>query len=996
MKEVQANNVTRLGCTMLCLWLGFATSVQAQTKTLTETFDDPTLPGWQRSPGTHTEDGILRIEPGHFAALSGDWGAFKLAMRLRRFGEGEFVVSYCTSAGGAYHALIGNGFSALQRETSGIVIELHNARMDFPLGEWGAVSLQVTDIEYVLRVNNQIIWAVPKDGELSSGGIALETLGDLALHVDELSLVYEQETLLPGDGELTWVYTGGPNGGLGYDVRMDWRNPDVMYVTDALAGAFKSTDGGATWFAINKGISARIGPSADGIPVFSLTVNPNDPDTLWVGTQFGGGAFRSDDGGATWRSMSNGITERSLAVRGFTVEPGNSNVVYLAGEVASWEWNGAPIQGISFDMTKGVVYKTIDGGQNWNRIWYGDNLARYIWIHPQDHNLIYVSTGIFDREAANSDPNTKDPGGVGILRSHDGGITWEALGVKNGIRANELHFSSLSMNPWNPDMLVGAAGNDAYVWAIGPEIGAIYLTKDGGDSWERVLGLTNATSVEICESDPNIVYAASLNAFQRSDDGGNTWQLQAGTGGLEQTNVALWGPPDVVAGFPIDMQCDPRDPMRIFVNNYGGGNFLSKDGGQSWINASQGYTGALMHTVTVGRDNPALVYASARSGVFVSQDGGQTWKGMSRGVARAMEAHALAASPFDSAHLIAVIGDAGPVPKISYDRGQTWTQANSGLWDAGLVSGGDLMRKVVFSPSVKSLVLAIQGDVKCAETGNCGGGQGVIRSKDGGVTWEQTGLSEGMATDLVFAQDNSVYVSMLPGDLYLSKDSGDTWEVVAREISSQVEQIESDPDRASPALIALAIDPVEASRLYAGFYSGGVMVSTDGGATWTVSSAGMNPETTVRDLEVDPAHPGVIYAATNDSGVYISSDSGATWKAINNGLMNRAGIDLALSSDGQHLYLATEGGGVYRLDLNSQPPEAVSEEANLGSVGKPDLAPSGPFSAWLHPVPSTIKPISPASPSLPVEKMPRSRADDGVFRQSLVSESVSKTVADTL
>jgi photosystem II stability/assembly factor-like uncharacterized protein len=110
--------------------------------------------------------------------------------------------------------------------------------------------------------------------------------------------------------------------------------------------------------------------------------------------------------------------------------------------------------------------------------------------------------------------------------------------------------------------------------------------------------------------------------------------------------------------------------MRIFVNNYGGGNFLSEDGGQNWVNASKGYTGALMHTITVDRNDPAQVYASARSGVFISKDGGQTWDGMSRGVARAMEGFALAINPFDSAHLITVIGDAGPVPKISHDRGQ--------------------------------------------------------------------------------------------------------------------------------------------------------------------------------------------------------------------------------------------------------------------------------------------------------------------------------------
>jgi hypothetical protein len=195
-------------------------------------------------------------------------------------------------------------------------------------------------------------------------------------------------TGIPAYQSGTWVSTGGPPGGLGYDIRMDPRNPDVMYVTDAYGGAFKSLDGGVTWLPINNGITTRTGFSGDAIPVFSLTIDPNNPDTIWVGTQFSSGVFRSDDAGQNWQAMNNGILETTLSIRGFTVEPENSNVVYLAGEISSSEWNGQPLKGISLDRTRGAVYKTVNGGQNWTRIWYGDNLARYIWINPQDHNLI--------------------------------------------------------------------------------------------------------------------------------------------------------------------------------------------------------------------------------------------------------------------------------------------------------------------------------------------------------------------------------------------------------------------------------------------------------------------------------------------------------------------------------------------------------------------------------------------------------------------------------
>lgn len=352
----------------------------------------------------------------------------------------------------------------------------------------------------------------------------------------------EPGTELPAYESTPWTCTSGPVGGLGYDVRMDPRNPDVMYVTDAWAGVFKSLDNGVSWFPSSEGLTARAGASGDGIPVFSLTIDPNNPDTLWAGTQFASAAFHSDDAGATWRSLNRGIHERALTIRGFGVQPGNSDVVYLAGEVSSWEWNGEPLPGLGLDMVKGVVYRSVDGGQNWTRIWSGDNLARYVWIDPRDPDRLYVSTGIFDREAANSDAQARDPGGVGILRSRDGGVTWEVLGVEHGFHPDDLYVGSLYLYPQNPDLLLAAAGNDPYMWYLGRAMGGVYRSDDGGDTWTEVLDEPNISAVEICEGDPQVVYAGSAGGFFRSDDGGYTWR---------QLGSEFWGPEGIVAGFPI-------------------------------------------------------------------------------------------------------------------------------------------------------------------------------------------------------------------------------------------------------------------------------------------------------------------------------------------------------------------------------------------------------------------------------------------------------------
>jgi photosystem II stability/assembly factor-like uncharacterized protein len=918
-------------------------TTQAQEPALTETFDDPALPGWEHTPGASVVDGALRIEPGNSALHRGEWGDLTLTARIRPSSEGDIAIIYRASDAGAYIVVVGVGSVECQREAQGQLVKLGKATVDpIPVGGWARVSVSVSNMDHVIELQGKQVLAVSDPDPLPPGGIAFETVGEAAWDVDDVTVVWAGGPRPPAPQEpiagLTWVYTGGPIGGLGYDVRIRPRDPEVMFVTDAWAGVFKSTDGGETWFPSNTGITTRVGPSGDGIPVFSLTIDPNNPDRVWIGTQFSNSVFRSDDGGETWVAMNNGILETAPTIRGFTVEPGNSDVVYLAGEISSWEWNVEPLSGLGLDMTKGVVYKTTDGGQNWRRIWYGDNLARYIVIHPEDHDLVYVSTGIFDREAANSDAETKDPGGVGILRSHDGGETWEVLDGRNGFAPDELYIGSLAMHPQNPAVLLAASGNDPYSWHTGRRLGGVYLTEDGGDTWVEVLDDHDFGAVEFCENDPNVTYASAVSGFFRSDDGGHTWRQPGGD---------LWGPPGIVAGFPIDMQCDPRRADRVFVNSYGGGNFLSEDGGETWKVASTGYTGALMSGVAVARDDSAHVYATARSGVFASRDGGGSWEGLSYGVVRAMEALVVAVAPDDSSRVLTSVGDAGPNPKLSRDGGKTWRDVGIELWEPDRSDRLDgITTHIAFVPARPSTVFATVGNLACVDDvapmgGECARpeGQGVIVSHDGGETWERTDLVGHAVALAVSSQDAArVYVAISDRSIHRSDDEGATWAMVNQNPLQGFEIPREDPDAPGPTVWSLAVDPGNPDKVYAGLFAGGVFISTDGGETWSPSSAGMDPETSVRAIEVDPGFPDVVYAGTLNSGVYVSTDGGQTWRQINEGLITRAVKALALSDDGDVLYAATEGGGVFRLDLGGEPPSGAPPAVAPGQTPVPTAA----------------------------------------------------------
>ena len=111
----------------------------------------------------------------------------------------------------------------------------------------------------------------------------------------------------------------------------------------------------------------------------------------------------------------------------------------------------------------------------------------------------------------------------------------------------------------------------------------------------------------------------------------------------------------------------------------------------------------------------------------------------------------------------------------------------------------------------------------------------------------------------------------------------------------------------------------------AGTAMGGLYRSVDGGDSWDAVEAGLNPESSINDVLFDPTQADLVYLADGFSGVYRSPDGGESWEPLNQGLSTRAVNALALSDDGEHLYVATEGGGVFRLDLEGTRPPGATE-----------------------------------------------------------------------
>ena len=901
----------------------------AQEDIWTDSFDDPGLPGWEHSPGVSVVDGVLRIEPGNFAARGGNWADFALSLSLRLTGPGGMALIYHVGEGGSHTLVLTDGGIELQRASGGQVISLSTEPQPMSQGEWHQLQLNVAgNVHMVMLDGVQVLNASDLDSPVREGGIYFETWGEQVTEVDNLTMTVgaalpqpttdtqpEQVAIIePG----VWVRTGGPPGGIGYDIRYNFADPNIWYVTENYAGVHMSTDSGLTWQPSNNGIPPQSGPTGDRIPIFCLTVDPLNSQILWAGTDETGHIYKSVDGGHTWVEKDEGITieYNALSFRGFTVDPRSSDIVYAMAETSSH----TPTQ----DFTGGTVYKTVNGGDSWEKIWDGgmpSSLARYLWIDPRNPDVFFVSTGIFDRGAVgNNGPLTDPAGGLGVLKTTDGGQTWQILNAANGLE--NLFVGSLFMHPGNPDVLLAAVGHLAETpiqetWLQqGHSPAGVYRTENGGETWTQVLEPRMETigesfsAVEICPSDSNIVYAGSNQTIHRSADAGVTWELVSGG------PPDGWGPPGVDTGWPIDMQCDPRDPNRLFANNYGGGNFLSEDGGRTWQNASTGYTGARIMEVAVDALNPARVFG-AGPGIWRSDDGGMTWRGMWFKPPDTPLGSNWTAIEFDPAQPERVLGANiwGPLLTESRNGGQSWQI----LWpdivngEPAIVPNAAIV-DIAFAPSDPTRIYAGLADPLCVqrhEPCTVGNG-GVLVSSDGGVSWtlvDHPSINGMPVFNLAVDPDNvnTVYAATEAG-LMKSVDGGQTWTAV---IGLPGEN----------RVRAIAVSPTTPPRVLAGVDGHGVYVSTDGGLTWQVGIAGLEANGSLHDLLVDPTNPQIVYASDHSSGVYHSTDGGMTWVRINDGLRNRAGSGLAISADGKHLYLATDGEGVYRLDLNGQSPQ---------------------------------------------------------------------------
>jgi hypothetical protein len=161
----------------------------AQEGTETESFDNPELPGWERSPEAVVSEGVLQINSGQFALRFGDWGDLDLSVRLRFTGEGEAVIGYHFREEGRYVLHLGNQHISLVREVTEPFTELAVVEVEENLaGEWMDVQVVLSGSQHTISINGEQIIQVTEEQPLAAGPIFLHAAGGVTAEFDDLAI----------------------------------------------------------------------------------------------------------------------------------------------------------------------------------------------------------------------------------------------------------------------------------------------------------------------------------------------------------------------------------------------------------------------------------------------------------------------------------------------------------------------------------------------------------------------------------------------------------------------------------------------------------------------------------------------------------------------------------------------------------------------------------------------------------------------------------------
>jgi photosystem II stability/assembly factor-like uncharacterized protein len=672
--------------------------------------------------------------------------------------------------------------------------------------------------------------------------------------------------------EVAWNFAGPLNmGGRLSAVEVHPSQPGVIYAGAASGGVFRTVNGGASW--------QPIFDNAHVLSVGDIAIAPSNPQTIYVGTgeaNAGGGSlaydgygiYRSDDGGENWQHL--GLTA-SGSIGRIAVHPTDPETVYVAAMGRLFANN-----------SERGLYKTNDGGQNWEQLLFVNDStgAVDVLVHPLNPETVFAVTWERVRR-----PHRRSYGGqgCGIWKSIDGGQNWTKLqlGLPTGQNVGRI---GISMCESAPETLYAIyADRTGY-------FDGVYKTTNGGNSWTRTndgtLGGMYSSfgwwfgRIYADPANPNTVYALGLDMF-KSTDGGNSWVMTTSGVHVDQHDLVIL----------------PQNTNTLYLGN-DGGLYTSVNGGSGWTH-NKFLPVTQFYTCEIDEQKPERLYGGAQDLGTLRTLTGQfgDWYTIYGG-----DGFRVLVDPTDNNFVYAEYQYGGFARSVN--GGLSFSQALNGI------NSNDRKNwhtPVVFNPlNPKSLYL---------------GANRLYKTTQRAILWQaiSSDLTKGPGGgNLVYgtiscievskADTNVIYVGTDDGKVWVTQDEGSQWTDISAGLPNRwVTTLSSRPE--NPAIIYVGLSGYRYDS-----YIPHILKSENYGLNWTDISAGL-PEVPVNNILADPLLEGVLYVAT-DFGMYYTTNDGQEWNVMGSGLPNVPITDLRLYEPERKLLCATYGRSMYSINLD--------------------------------------------------------------------------------
>jgi photosystem II stability/assembly factor-like uncharacterized protein len=700
------------------------------------------------------------------------------------------------------------------------------------------------------------------------------------------------------------------------DFAVNPKNHSEYYVAAACGHVWKTTNNGNTFEPVfdNEGAYS----------IGCLAMDPKNPNVVWVGTGennhqralgYGDGVYKTVDGGKSWKNM--GLKE-SRQIGMIAINPGNTDVVYVAAEGSAWGPGG-----------ERGLYKTTDGGENWEKILKISEHTgvNNVILHPCNPDIIFATS-----EQRRRHVFTKIGGGPEsvLYKSVDGGKNFRKL--ESGIPKVDKGGMGIAISPVDPN-----------VWYVIIEAamdkGGFFRSTDMGESWKKMGDYSSSGQYynEIyCDPlDANKVY--SMDTWSKyTVDGGKTWK-NIGNNDRHVDDHTLW--------------IDPDDTKHFMIGG-DGGVYESFDGGKHYIHKTN-LPVTQFYRVAVDNTEPFYwVYGGTQDN---SSFGGPSRNLNNDGVSSCDWVTTLGGDGFWQAidptnqNIVYSEYQYGNIYRYDKKSGESINikprerkGENTYKWNWNtpfIISPHSPTRlyiaanKVFTSDDRGQSWEVISDDITAQIDRNSWPVMDRYWGVDAVVKDVSTSLY-GMAVSLDESplKENLIYIGTDDGLIQVTENAGESW--------TKYESFPGVPENTYVSDILSS--KFNENVVFASFdnrkrddFKPYVFKSTDKGATWT-SIAGSLPENgTVHTIQQDHINPELLFVGT-EFGIFFTVDGGKIWTQLKSGIPTNAVRDIAIQERENDLVLATFGRGFYILDdyspLRELTPELLDTSAYIFPV----------------------------------------------------------------